>query len=81
MPCDAAPSWPVADAGAGGRSRAGSGGGAGAAIEDEYRYQLLIKASKRHVLRETLRKLRKYAREAKWPATAVVIDVDPLTLM
>jgi primosomal protein N' (replication factor Y) len=50
-------------------------------LKSEYRYQLLIKASKRSVLREVLGKLRDYAAQAKWPATAVVIDVDPLTLM
>jgi primosomal protein N' (replication factor Y) len=50
-------------------------------LKSEYRYQLLIKASKRSVLRETLGKLRAYAAQAKWPATSVVIDVDPLSLM
>jgi hypothetical protein len=25
--------------------------------------------------------LQRFAREQKWPATALVIDVDPLTLM
>jgi primosomal protein N' (replication factor Y) (superfamily II helicase) len=50
-------------------------------LKAEYRYQLLLKASKRTVLRETLRKLREYAIREKWPATSVVIDVDPLSLM
>jgi primosomal protein N' (replication factor Y) len=50
-------------------------------LKSEYRYQLLIKAASRSVLRETLSKLREYAYAAKWPATAVVIDVDPLSLM
>lgn len=50
-------------------------------LKSEYRYQLLIKASKRSALRETLGKLRAYAAQAKWPATSVVIDVDPLSLM
>jgi primosomal protein N' (replication factor Y) len=50
-------------------------------LKSEYRYQLLIKASKRSVLREILGKLRTYAAQTKWPATAVVIDVDPLSLM
>jgi primosomal protein N' (replication factor Y) len=50
-------------------------------LKSEYRYQLLIKAASRSLLRETLSKLREYAYAAKWPATAVVIDVDPLSLM
>jgi primosomal protein N' (replication factor Y) (superfamily II helicase) len=50
-------------------------------LKAEYRYQLLLKASKRTVLRETLSKLREYAIGEKWPATSVVIDVDPLSLM
>jgi primosomal protein N' (replication factor Y) (superfamily II helicase) len=50
-------------------------------LKSEYRYQLLIKASKRSVLREILGKLRAHAAQAKWPATSVAIDVDPLSLM
>lgn len=50
-------------------------------LKAEYRYQLLLKASKRAVLREIVMKLRDYALKQKWPATAMVIDVDPLSLM
>jgi primosomal protein N' (replication factor Y) (superfamily II helicase) len=50
-------------------------------LKSEYRYQLLLKASKRTVLREILQNLRAYAAKEKWPATSVVIDVDPLSLM
>jgi primosomal protein N' (replication factor Y) len=52
-----------------------------ARLKSEYRYQLLIKASKRSVLRSTITKLRDYSLQQGWPSTAVVIDVDPLTLM
>jgi len=52
-----------------------------ARLKAEYRYQLLIKASKRAVLREIVRKLCDYALKQKWPATAMVVDVDPLSLM
>ena len=52
-----------------------------ARLKSEYRYQLLIKASKRSVLRSIITKLRHYSLEQGWPSTAVVIDVDPLTLM
>jgi primosomal protein N' (replication factor Y) len=50
-------------------------------LKAEYRYQLLLKASKRAVLREIVMKLRDYALKQKWPATAMVSDVDPRSLM
>jgi primosomal protein N' (replication factor Y) len=50
-------------------------------LKNEYRYQFLIKAASRKALNELLRKIRDYALEHKWGATALVIDVDPLTLM
>jgi primosomal protein N' (replication factor Y) len=50
-------------------------------LKNEYRYQFLIKAASRKALNELLRKIRNFALEHKWGATALVIDVDPLTLM
>jgi primosomal protein N' (replication factor Y) (superfamily II helicase) len=50
-------------------------------LKAEYRYQFLIKAASRKTLNETLQRIRAYAAENKWPATSLVIDVDPLTLM
>jgi primosomal protein N' (replication factor Y) len=50
-------------------------------LKNEYRYQFLIKAASRKVLNELLQGIRTYALDHKWPATALVIDVDPLTLM
>jgi primosomal protein N' (replication factor Y) len=50
-------------------------------LKNEYRYQFLIKAASRKSLNELLRKIRNFAVEHKWGATALVIDVDPLTLM
>ena len=50
-------------------------------LKREFRYQLLIKANSRRVLNETVMLLRRHTLEAKWPATALVIDVDPLTLL
>jgi primosomal protein N' (replication factor Y) len=50
-------------------------------LKAEYRYQMLIKASSRPALSELLRRCRQFAQEKKWNATALVIDVDPLTLM
>jgi primosomal protein N' (replication factor Y) len=50
-------------------------------LKNEYRYQLLIKAKDRRALNQTLQNLRSYALDHKWSATALVIDVDPLTLL
>ena len=50
-------------------------------LKSEFRYQILLKAQDRKRLNETLRELRRFARERKWNATALVIDVDPLTLL
>ncbi|MCW5982599.1 MAG: primosomal protein N' [Bryobacteraceae bacterium] len=50
-------------------------------LKREYRYQMLIKSASRKALRETLEDLRRYALDQKWNATALVIDVDPLSLM
>ncbi len=50
-------------------------------LKSEFRYQLLIKAVNRKRLNETLREVQKFAREKKWGQTALVIDVDPLTLL
>ena len=51
-----------------------------ARIKTEFRYQFLLKGSSRRRLSEILRTVRTFAREQKYPATALVIDVDPLTL-
>jgi primosomal protein N' (replication factor Y) len=50
-------------------------------LKNEYRYQFLIKAASRKALNETLQRIRGFAQESKWPATSLVIDVDPLSLM
>jgi len=50
-------------------------------LKAEYRYQFLVKAASRKALNELLQCVRAFAFRNKWPATALVIDVDPLTLM
>jgi primosomal protein N' (replication factor Y) len=50
-------------------------------MKNEFRYQLLIKAANRTTLNQTLQRLRHFALEKKWSATALVIDVDPLSLL
>ena len=50
-------------------------------LKSEFRYQILLKAVDRKRLNETLRELQRFAHERKWNPTALVIDVDPLTLL
>jgi primosomal protein N' (replication factor Y) len=50
-------------------------------LKREFRFQMLLKASKRKRLNELLKDLRRRAADRKWPATAMVIDVDPFTLL
>jgi primosomal protein N' (replication factor Y) len=50
-------------------------------LKDEFRFQILLKAAKRPVLRAILQELRRFAEKEKWSATALVIDVDPISLM
>jgi primosomal protein N' (replication factor Y) len=50
-------------------------------LKNEFRYQFLIKAANRKALNELLHQIRVFAIQRKWGATALVIDVDPLTLM
>jgi primosomal protein N' (replication factor Y) len=50
-------------------------------LKNEFRYQFLIKAANRKALNELLQQIRAFALRRKWGVTALVIDVDPLTLM
>ena len=50
-------------------------------LKQEFRYQLLVKAVGRVKLNEVLNQLRRFAQDRKWPATALMIDVDPMSLL
>jgi len=52
-----------------------------ARLKNEFRYQLLIKSASRGALTELMTRVREFGIANKWPATALIIDVDPLTLM
>ncbi len=52
-----------------------------ARLKNEFRYQILLKATKRSTLRSLLQNLRRFAEKEKWKATALMIDVDPISLM
>ena len=49
-------------------------------VRNEFRYQIFLKASRRTILRDTVKKIRAYAEKEKWRSTALVIDVDPMNL-
>ena len=50
-------------------------------IKAEFRYQILIKAFSRKTLNALLSSVREFAQRNRWSATALVIDVDPLSLL
>lgn len=50
-------------------------------IKSDYRYQILIKSGSRKELNALLVKIRNFAVASRWNATALVIDVDPMTLL
>lgn len=52
-----------------------------ARIKREYRFQFLLKAQKRNVLSGVLGGAMEYCAKKEMPETAVVVDVDPLSLM
>jgi primosomal protein N' (replication factor Y) len=52
-----------------------------ARIKNEYRYQMLLKASTRKRLNQMIGELRRFAAAEKWNATSLVIDVDPMTIL
>lgn len=50
-------------------------------VKQEFRYQMLVKAAQRKRLSEVLEKIKQHALARNWPATGLVIDVDPLSLL
>jgi primosomal protein N' (replication factor Y) len=52
-----------------------------ARLKNEYRYQMLLKAASRKRLNEVAGELRRFAVAEKWGAGALVIDIDPVTLL
>ena len=50
-------------------------------LKNEFRYQMLVKSVSRARLNEALQTLRRHALDSRWPATALVLDVDPLSLL
>lgn len=50
-------------------------------VRNEFRYQIFLKASRRTILRDTIKKIRAHAEKEEWRSTPLVIDVDPINLM
>jgi primosomal protein N' (replication factor Y) len=51
-----------------------------ARLREEYRFQFLLKAQRRAVLTEALSGCLDFCAEKELPATAVIVDMDPMTL-
>jgi primosomal protein N' (replication factor Y) len=52
-----------------------------ARLKRDFRFQFLLKATDRRMLQETLRGVTETARQAKIPAGALLVDVDPISLL
>ena len=52
-----------------------------ARLKSEYRYQMLLKSPSRKRLNEVIGELRRFVSAEKWNATALSVDVDPVTLL
>jgi len=52
-----------------------------ARLKRDFRFQFLLKATDRRMLQETLRRVMETARQAKIPAGALLVDVDPISLL
>ena len=50
-------------------------------LKRDYRYQFLIKSQRHDTLQTLLHEVRACAKEADFPATGLVIDVDPFNLL
>jgi primosomal protein N' (replication factor Y) len=50
-------------------------------VNNEFRYQMLIKAQSRKRLNEIISQIRQFTSGERWPATSLVLDVDPLTIL
>jgi primosomal protein N' (replication factor Y) len=52
-----------------------------ARLKNEYRYQMLLKSASRKRLNEIVGELRRLAAAEKWGASALMADIDPVTLL
>ncbi len=50
-------------------------------LKTDYRYQFILKGRTRKLVAEVVARARRFARDHNWPVTALVIDVDPMSVM
>ncbi len=50
-------------------------------LRTEYRFQFLIKSARRAAVPALLAKVRAFAEQQRWPASALVLDVDPVDFL
>ena len=50
-------------------------------LRTDYRFQFLIKSLSRGAVAQVLARARRYAEDRQWPATALLVDVDPIDFL
>ena len=50
-------------------------------LRTEYRFQFLIKSVSRGAVAQVLARARRFAELRQWPATALIVDVDPVEFL
>ena len=50
-------------------------------LRTEYRFQFLIKSVSRGAVAQVLARARRFAERRQWPATALIVDVDPVEFL
>ena len=50
-------------------------------LRTDYRFQLLVKSLRRPAIAKLLSKARRFADQRQWPATGLVLDVDPVDFL
>tara|TARA_B100001123_G_scaffold448368_1_gene609041 strand:- start:63592 stop:66030 length:2439 start_codon:yes stop_codon:yes gene_type:complete len=50
-------------------------------LKADYRYQFILKGRNRKLISEIVGRARQFTNDEKWPVTALVVDVDPMSVM
>ena len=50
-------------------------------LKADYRYQFVLKGRNRKLISEIVGRARQFTNDEKWPVTALVVDVDPMSVM
>ena len=50
-------------------------------LKTDYRYQFVLKGRSRKLVAEVVARARRFAADENWPVTALVVDIDPMSVM